>query len=146
MSWVEPGSTSDSHSGEAVRIRDGLDVAAGFAVLAGVPGVDLLACDAGGLLGQSIGGEQFAVQDQVCHAVGFGLAEHLVQVRCVLGEHRDDLVEVAVARCPGDAVVAGQCGDVDVLAEPTQAQHGLVKACQRAAAATSAPQVAFSFE
>lgn len=38
-----------------------------------------------------------------------------------------EVSEVAVTGGPGDAVVAGQCGDVAPVAEPAQSQYGLVE-------------------
>jgi hypothetical protein len=51
--------------------------------------------------------------------------EGLVQVRRRRGERADDLVKIAVADGAGDAVIAGQCGDITVVAEPAQGEDGL---------------------
>jgi hypothetical protein len=64
----------------------------------------MLALHAAALLAQPVDGEQFAIQDQVNHAVLLGLAEDIMQIRCLRGQHRDDLVQVAVAGHAGDAV------------------------------------------
>lgn len=74
--------------------------------VAGVPRIDLLACDAGGLLTQAVGGEDLAVQDHVARPAVLGLLQSVVQVRCLLGERGDDLVDVAVPGCVRDTVVA----------------------------------------
>src|SRR4051812_46270008 len=58
---------------EAVGRRERLDVAAVGVRLTGVPRVDLLSLDAGGLLAQAVAGEQLAVHDDVVHAVVLGL-------------------------------------------------------------------------
>jgi hypothetical protein len=50
-----------------------LDVAAVGVGLSGVPRVDLLSLDAGGLLAQAVAGEQLAVHDDVSRAVVLGL-------------------------------------------------------------------------
>lgn len=94
--------------------------------------------DAGGLFAQPVAGEQLAVQDDVTRAVVVGLLQRFVQIRSLRGEHADDLVEIAVAGGPGDAVVTGQRGDVAVLAEPPQREHRLVEAGQRPAVLTGA--------
>ncbi|MFB9304040.1 hypothetical protein, partial [Kibdelosporangium philippinense] len=74
-----------------------MDVAALFAVLAGVPGVDLLALDAGRLLAEPVGGEQLAVQDQVCQIVVFGALQRVMQIRSLGAKHLDDLVQLALS-------------------------------------------------
>lgn len=72
----------------------------------GIPSVDLLTFHAGGLLGEAVGGEDLAVENDVGQAVLLGLQYCFVQVRGSLGEHGDDLVEVAVAGGAGDVVRA----------------------------------------
>jgi hypothetical protein len=64
-------------------------------------------------------------------ALVLGLSQGVVRVWGLLGEHRDHLVEVAVGRRSGDAVVAGRRRRIDVLAEPARAQHRLPEAGQR---------------
>jgi hypothetical protein len=54
---------------QPVGAHDRLDIGAELAVLAGVPRVDQLAFDAGGGLGEPVGGEQLAVEDDVRPAV-----------------------------------------------------------------------------
>lgn len=76
----------------------GGDVVGGAGFDLGEPQRETVGCITGGLLTQSASGDQFAVEDQVRHAVGFGLAERVVQVRCLPGQYLDDLVEGAVVR------------------------------------------------
>lgn len=64
-------------------------------------------------------------------ALVFGSVPGVVRVRGLIGEHGDRLVEVAVGRRSGDAVVAGQRCRIGVLAEPAQAKHRLPEAGQR---------------
>jgi len=78
--------------------------------------------------------------------VFLGLTEDIVQVRSLGGEHFDDLVEIAVAGCPGDTVVACQRGHVDVLAEPAQPEHRLLKAGQCPTVAAGAPRATLSLQ
>jgi hypothetical protein len=88
---------------QPVRARDRLDVGAEVAVLAGVPGVDELAFDAGGGLGEPVGGEQLAVEDDVRPAVVGDPGQRLVQVGSLGGEDLDALGQVAVGGGAGDA-------------------------------------------
>src|SRR5215470_3362516 len=73
----------------------------------------------------------------------FGPLQRLGQVRGLLGQHGDDLIEVPVGGGPGDAVVAGQRVGAGAVAEPPQPHHGLPKAAQRPAAARGAAAAAF---
>jgi xanthine/CO dehydrogenase XdhC/CoxF family maturation factor len=61
-------------------------------------------------------------------------------------EHGDDLIDVAVAGSAGDAVIAGQGGNVGVVAEPAQAQHRLTKAGQRPAVLAGTASTAFGVQ
>lgn len=74
-------------------------------------------------------------------ALALGPFQRLVQVRSLVGEYRDNLVQIAVGGGPGDAVITGQCVRGGAVAEPPQAQHPLPKAGQRPAVAgcTAAP-------
>ncbi len=54
-----------------------------------------------------------------------------------------EVSEVAVTGGPGDAVVAGQRGDVAPVAEPAQSQYGLVEAGQGPAVTAGAALAAF---
>lgn len=53
-------------------------------------------------------GDDRSVRDHVREALVTGPLQRLAQVRCLLGQHRDDLVRVPVGGGPGDAVIAGQ--------------------------------------
>src|SRR5437016_1245573 len=79
---------------------------------AGIPQIDELSLDADGLLAQAVAGEHLAVQDQMRQALGLGALQCLVQLRRLLGEYFDDLVEVAVGGGPGDAMIASQRGGI----------------------------------
>src|SRR3954471_1996462 len=63
-----------------------------------------------------------------------------------MGQDGDDLVEVAVTSGAGDSVIAGQRGDIDVLAEPAQTQYRLVEAGQRPAGPAGAASAAFGVQ
>ena len=95
--------------------------------LAGVPQVDGLAADADGLLPAPVAGDDLAVQDHVRKPLVPGPFQRPAQVRGLIGQHRDDLVEVAVGGGPRDAVIAGQRIGGGPVAEPPQPQH----ACQQ---------------
>jgi hypothetical protein len=69
-----------------------------------------------------------------------------VQIWCLVCEHLDNLVEVAVAGGAGDPVIAGQVSHLDVLAEPAQSQHCLPKAGQRPAVFAGTATAAFDVE
>lgn len=113
---------------ETVRPADRLNVAAVFVGFPGVPQVDLFPFGTHGFLATAVGGEDRPVKDHVGQPVGLGLLQGFMQIRCLLGEHLDDLVTVTVARGAGDPVVPRQRGDLDILAEPAQPQHRLPKA------------------
>jgi hypothetical protein len=117
-----------------------------WAVLSRVPQVDRFAFDAQGFLATAIGGEDFPVEDHVGRALVLGPLQGVVQVWCLPGEHGDDLIQVAVAGGTGDAVVAGQCGDVGVLTEPAQAEHCVAKAGQRPGFLAGAALAAFGVQ
>ncbi len=72
----------------------------------------------------------------------FGSLQRVAQVRGLVCQHRDDLVEVAVGGDPGDAMIAGQCIGTGAVAEPPQAQYRLPKAGQRPAATRCAAPTA----
>jgi hypothetical protein len=111
MSWTWPGSASDVQIGRPAGEHDGLDVAAGLVVLAGVPCVDFLALDAGNLLGEAVGGEQLAVQDHEGDAFLPGSLQGLVQARGPGGQDLGPLIDVPVGGGTGDAVVAAELVD-----------------------------------
>lgn len=117
--------------GEPVRAHDPLDIAAVGLGFAGVPEVDLLAFDAGGLLRAAIGGDDDSIQYEVEQAPLAGLFQGLVEVGGLAGEHGGALVDVAVGGGAGDVVVGGQAGGVGAVAEVAQDQDGLVVAGQR---------------
>jgi hypothetical protein len=89
-----------------------LDVAAVFVGFAGVPQVDLFAFHAGGLLSTAISREDLSVEDHIGQALLLGPSQGFVQVRGLVGEHTDDLIDISVCGGPGDAVVAAQRSDV----------------------------------
>ena len=128
---------------EAVGAHDGLDVAAGAVVLAGIPGVDFVALHAGDLLGDAVGGEQLAVEDHEGDALLPGSFQGLVQVRGLRGENLGALVDVAVRGGAGDAVVVAELLDPGAVAEPAQDQDRLLTSGQGPAAGRGAPQAAF---
>lgn len=116
---------------EPVRCGHGLDVAAVLTGFSGVPQVDQSALGAGGLLAAAVGGKQLAVQDHVVRTLRLGAQQRVTQVGSIGREHVDHLVDVAVCRRPGHAMIAAQRGDVGVLAKPAQAHDRLPKAGQR---------------
>jgi hypothetical protein len=107
---------------EPLGVAHDLHVAAVGVVLAGVPqvmagvGVDRSA---------PVGGEQRAVQRHVGPAGGLTGLDHLVQVRCLGGEHVDAFVQIAVAGGDRDPGIGGEQLHVGVLAEPAQHQDRL---------------------
>lgn len=123
---------------QPVWAHDRLDVRAEVAVFSGVPGVDYLALDRQGGLGEPVAVEQFAVEDHVGPAVGCGPTQSDVQVGRLGGEHRDALVAVAVRRRPGDTEAGCQQGHVLTFAKPDEHHQGLVEAGQRPSATASA--------
>ena len=134
MSCTEPGSASETHSGNPPGAITAWMLPPWAVGLAGVPQVDDLAFHADGLLPAPVGGDDLAVQDHVREALVPGPFQRLAQLRGLFGEHRDDLVQVAVGGGPGDAVVAGQRIGGGAVAEPAQPQHRLPEAGQRPAA------------
>ena len=106
--------------------------------LAGVPQVDDLALDADSRLFAPVTRDDLAVQDHVRKALVLGPLQRLAQVRGLLCQHRDDLVQVAVGGGPRDAVVTGQRVRGGAIAEPAHTQHRLPKAGQRPAPARGA--------
>jgi hypothetical protein len=105
---------------EAVGPHDGLDVAAGPAVLPGVPGIDLLALHAGHLLRGAVRAEQLPVQDQEGDAFGVCPLQCLVQVRGLRGEYLGVLGDVPVGGRAGDAVVTAELVDPGAVTESAQ--------------------------
>ncbi|CAM3096406.1 hypothetical protein KV203_10945 [Skermania piniformis] len=75
------------------QVRDDLHVAALVAVFAGVPQV---IPDAGIAFDDPVGVDQCRVQAQVRPLFACGLVEDVVQVRGLVGDHVDRLVEVPV--------------------------------------------------
>ena len=129
--------------GEAAREHDGLDVPAGPVVLAGVPGIDLLAFHAGHLLGQAVAAEELAVQDHEGDAFLSCPLQGLVQVRGLGGEDVSALADIAVGGGAGDAVVAGELLRPGAVAEAAQDQDCLLTAGQRPAPGGGAASEAF---
>jgi hypothetical protein len=109
--------------------------------LAGIPQIDDLAFHAGGRLLAPVGGDDLAVQDHVRQALGRGPFQSLVQVRGLLSQHQDDLVQVPVRGGPRDAMITCQRVGGGAVAEPSQAQHRFPEAGQRPAAARGAAPV-----
>ena len=58
-------------------------------------------------LSAPIGGDNLAVQDHMEKAFGVSPFERLAQARCLVRQHRDDLVQVPVGGGPRDVMVAG---------------------------------------
>src|SRR4051794_8682167 len=88
--------------GEAGRVGEHLHAAAEGVVLAGVPQV-VAGFGAGG---DPVGGNQGAVQAQVCRSRGVRRGRDVVQVRGVHGDHLQPFVQVAVGGGVADAGVA----------------------------------------
>lgn len=126
-----PGSTSDVHRRGAVRSGEELYVAAEALVLAGVPGVDLLAFHAQRYPGKAVGGDQGAIQDHVVHPLFPAAFQHLVYVWGMGGQDVDAFVQVAVSRGLRGAGVPGQAVHAAALTKPAQHQHGLAEGTQR---------------
>lgn len=99
-------------------------------VLRGVPGVHLLAFGVEVATCDTVGLDQRAVQDQVVQALLPALGEDSMQVRGLLGEDVDTLVQVAVAGGLRDTRVAGQAVHATSVAEPTQDHDRLPKRAQ----------------
>ena len=129
-----------------VERHDRLDVAAVNMSLAGVPHVDDLAADAEGLLPTPVARNDRAVQDHVRKPLGPGPFQRRAQVRGLVGQHCDDLVQVAVGGGPRDAVAAGQRIRSGAVAEPAQSQDGLPEAGQRPAAPRGAAPPALGMQ
>ncbi len=112
---------------KAVRFHDCLDVAA---VLVGFP-----ACATGQPVSLSRSwfsrhSDQWARSSRPgphTPAVGLGLLQSFVQIGRMVGEHLDDLVEVPVPSRAGDPVIPRRRGDLNILAEPPQAQYRLAE-------------------
>src|SRR5260370_35931126 len=111
--------------------------------LARVPQVDDLALDADGGLLAPVAGDDLPVQDAVREPLVPGPLQRLAQVRGLLRQRDDDLIEVAVGGGPRDAVVPGQRVGSGAVAEPPQAQRRLPEAAQCPAAARCAASPAF---
>ncbi len=139
-SWTEPGSAGPAHRGEAVRPHDGLDVPAVTARLAGVPGVDLLALDAGCFLCTPVGFEDLAVQDHVRDTLGHRPLQGLGQARGLLRQHTDGLGDVPVGGRAGHPVVTAEGIDPGPVPEPAQREDCLVTAGQPPAPGRGAPE------
>lgn len=94
MSWVEPGSTSLTHTGSSGGVGEHLDVAAAvLLVLAGVP--DIVAARRRG--SRSGGRDQGAVQAHERLPLPPRWGEDVAQVGCVRGDDVDGLVQIPVA-------------------------------------------------
>src|SRR3954449_11653668 len=127
-----------------VRTHDRLHVPAEGPVFPGVPGMDRRAFRAGGGVGAAVGTEDLAVHDYVRPALLCDLVQRLVQVRSLGGQHRGDLIAVAVTRRPGDAEPGRERGHLLVLAEPDQPEQCLLPAAQRPGVAAGATTAAFA--
>ncbi len=125
--------------GEPVRGGDELDVRAESAVFSGVPQMDRGALGADGGVGDAVGGDQGAVDDDVGSARGEAFTQHVGKFRRLGGEHVDAFVEVPVAGGDRDAGIACQGRDRCALPEPAQYQHRVRERgqCASAAAGTS---------
>jgi hypothetical protein len=77
-------------------------------------------------------------------ALLLGPFQRLVQIRCLLGEHGDHLVQVPVGGGPRDAMIAGERVRGGAIAKPPQPRYRLPKAGQRPAAAWGTAPVALS--
>jgi hypothetical protein len=75
--------------------------------LARIPQVDDLALDADGGLFAPVAGDDLSVQDHVRELLVPGPLQRLTQVRSLLGQDDDDLIEIAVGGGPRDAMVPG---------------------------------------
>lgn len=123
-----------------------MHVAAVFVGFPGVPQVDLFPFDTHGFLAAAVSGEDLPVEDHVGQSVGLGPFQGFVQIWCLVSEHIDDLVEVAIPGGAGDSVVTRQRGDLDILPEPAQTQHGLPEAGQRSAVFAGTASAAFGMQ
>src|SRR5689334_8364244 len=85
-----------------------------------------------------MGFDQRAVQDYVRHALAMTPGQDFVQVRGMVGENIDALVQVAVAGGLRDAGIAGQAMHAPALAELVQHQHRLSEWPQGSRAARGA--------
>ncbi len=85
-----------------------------------------------------VAGDNLPVQDHVGEALVVGPLQRLRQVRGLLRQHDDYLIEIAVGGGPRDAMVVGQYIGGGAVMESPQAQQCLPKAGQRPAAARGA--------
>ncbi|MFQ6199817.1 hypothetical protein [Streptomyces sp. NPDC000405] len=93
MPGVEPGSTSETHGGAAVRRGQELYVAAERLVFLAEPEVVAVVADTG----NGGGVDQRAVQDDMAHLLTSAGLEDVVEVRCLGSQDVDAFMEVAVA-------------------------------------------------
>ncbi len=75
--------------------------------------------------GDPVGLDHRAVDDHVLVAGGLGREQRVAQVGGLPGQHRDALVQAAVADRLADLVVVAQLFDPCPIAEPAQDEHGL---------------------
>lgn len=112
----------------AVRSGDDLHVAAVVLVFSGPPEV----CPVGSGGGDAVGADDGAVQVEVGVAGRGGSLQRGGEVRCVIGEHGQSLVRVAVGRGQRYGVVAGELGHARAVDEPPQDQDRLPEGAQGA--------------
>ncbi|WP_165968641.1 hypothetical protein [Saccharopolyspora elongata] len=119
------------------------DVAALGVVFAGKPPVDEGAVFVLGGFAKAVGGEQFAVHHDVGRPLPGGVFERFVQVRGLIGEDVDDLVDIAVTSGAANVVVPGQFRDRGAVEEPPQPQNRLCERGQRPSPARGEAPPAF---
>jgi hypothetical protein len=126
----------------AARIHQRLDHAPELAALAGEPGVDLTALLRSLRLGQPIGRYQGAVQNQIGASGRLRRLKRLLQIRGLVREDLEHLVTVAVRGGAREAEAGPEPLDIDLVAQPRQAEKSVLERGEQARApscATSAP-------
>lgn len=106
--------------------REGLEVAREVLGLARVPLVGTLAVGAC----HAVAGDEGAVWDHVAHTLLLALVQNPVQVRALVGQDVDGLVQVAVTGGLGDARIAGQAAHASGFTEPAQGEERLAERAQ----------------
>src|SRR5436189_668347 len=133
MSCTEPGSTSETHSGNLPGAVTAWMLPPWVCALLEYHRSMTSPFHAEDRLLAPVGRDDRPVQDHVGEALVLGPFQRLAQAGGLAGENLDDLVQVPVGGGPRDAVVAGQGVRASAIAEPAQRQHRLPEAGQRPA-------------
>lgn len=131
MSFVDPGSASLTHSGVPLGADRNCTFAPNDRCLPEVPRIHLLALAVHVGAGDVVRFDERSVQDHVVDALGLALVQDLVQIRGLVREDVNSLVEIAVAGGLGDPGGAGRAVHAAALVEPAQHHDRLAKRPQR---------------